>query len=1015
MNLKRTFFIFVFLATLIFSSCTGQKSEKNISNIQYLENYFTSNEISMPEGMLYAQNLSSYNDKIYLSGITSTNQPKRYVYSFDTTDKTFTEVNIDTLSDKYITAMYMNSEQIIIGSENGGVNINGKDVLELSAGKSARAFYETPDNELIVISSDAGNNFSANIYDNTTYELKDKLNFDEICNFEFGTNILNVHFKDGVFCVISEKYDDDKRVNDLYIISGKKTIESKHEDILPDTKGYYEKSYFNKRGNLCIIFRSLSDSSVLSIDELNISDGTRVNTYEETFNHITLLTFSYSPEKYDFLYWEDGKIYGYDADNVKKCEIVNKSDKNDFIDVCQCAAFYENRYIFYSIDMQSQDAPIMFTLDSDGKYEKKITSSDYMENGRAEDIILLSDGKMCVSEYFDEKYILRIVNENGDLLNSIFPCSETDEVITGIACTGKNGEIYFVQKTNSTGDKIIKISVFNEEGNIQREICITGDVVEDISIKGIFGFNDTDFLIYESESSEYITTFASMINYEDGALGERIMEGICGTCENSDGELYFYTSEGVYNYDIDTGNSDEVINWCESDIISQVYAAYFENKDRLICITNDRTGYHLLQLDRADKDFIEKLKTRKVIRLAGIDIQLGNISGEIEHFNNTNKDYRIQVTDYLKYSSQEDYDESIKKLNLDIVSGKVPDILIGTSDLDLKLYSSKNMFTDLNVYIEKDKTISRSDYLENILDCFTYDGKQVMFPLRFRIFSPVGKASVVGEKQGWTYDEFFKLAQTRQIFYSPTQEYLSEILIYSNITEFVDYSEKKCNFESGLFKQIIEYISENGVPYDENYISPSSSDDNEVFAAYCRRFEDDLCCAQNINTSSVKAVAGVQNGAMNGEKLAYKGVPTSKGNGVLAVPYPLIAITEQSENKDGAWEFVKQLISDRYQDESSTFPIKKSAFEKYINQSDQRTMFTERADRTMYKTDPLTDEDIEKFSQAVQNIDHIYTTDSTVNGIISEQLALYFHGEQSSSETASIIQSKVSRYLNEIK
>ena len=325
------------------------------------------------------------------------------------------------------------------------------------------------------------------------------------------------------------------------------------------------------------------------------------------------------------------------------------------------------------------------------------------------------------------------------------------------------------------------------------------------------------------------------------------------------------------------------------------------------------------------------------------------------------------------------------------------------------------MFADLNMYIEKDDTISRSDYLENILDCFTYNGKQVMFPLRFRIFSPVGKASVVGEKQGWTYDEFFKLAETRQIFYSPTQEFLSEVLIYSNITEFVDYNEKKCDFESGLFRQIIEYISENGVVRDENYIPPSSSEDDEVFSAYCRRFEDDLCCADNINTSSVKLISGIQNGAMKGEKLAYKGVPTSEGNGVLAVPYPLIAITEQSQNKDGAWEFVKQLISDRYQNESTAFPIKKSAFEKYINQSDQGIMFIERADRTMYRTEPLTDDELEKFSQAVQNIDHIYTTDSTVNGIISEQLSLFLCGEQSSSETASAVQNKVSRYLSEIK
>lgn len=1017
MKSKRIFISLVLAAVFSvcsFTSCAQPQDDKDLSETSDFENYFSSSEIPMPEGMVYAQNIAYRNNSIYLSGITSVNQPKRYLYGFDMNDGTFSEINTDQLSDKYITAVYMDENGIITGSRNGSISLDGKDIFSLSPGKSARSFYKNQNDELIIISADNSNNFWANICSSTAYEMKDEYNFTEICNLEFGTGILNVHFKDGLFYLISEKYEDNKRINDIYVISDEKTVVSKFENVLPDTEGYYENSYINKRGNICVMFRSLSDSSLVSIDEIDISDGTRINTYEDKFEQVSLLTFPHSTETYDFMYWDGGKIYGYDADNVKRQELINRSDEENYLSDCYCAAFYGNRIILYSIDTQSQDTPVMYSINKEGKQKNAVMSSDYTETGRAESIIVLSDGRMCISECTRGKYVLRIIDENGKTVSSVSPCSENDEVLTGIACAGQDGEIYFVQKADTEKGKMIKVSVFDESGNIRRETDIT-DNAENIFVKGVFGSEGSDFLIYELNTSESIESFASEIDYGNGTLKKGIMEGICGICENAEGNLWFYTNDGVYDYDKDTDSSEELINWSESDIISQVYSVCYKSEDSFICITNDKTGYHLLQLDRADESVIENLKNRTVIRLAGINIQLGDISSEIEKFNSTNEKYRIQVTDYLKYSSRDDYDESIKKLNLDIVSGKVPDILIGNASLDLKLYSSKNMFADLNPYIEKDETVSRSDYLENILDCFTEDGKQVMFPLRFRIFSPVGKADTVGEKQGWTYDEFFKLAESRDIFYKPSQEYLSEILIYSNITEFVDYREKKCDFESGLFKRIIEYISETGIPYDEKEAASSENSDDEEFRKYCRRFTDNLCCATNLNTSHVREISKIQNGDMNGEKIAYKGVPASSGNGVLAVPYPMVAVTEHSQNKDGAWEFVRQLISDDYQNKDFSFPVKKSAFEKYINQPNQRTSFAERPDGTMYETEPLSDEDIEKFSQAVQKIDHIYTTDSTINGIINEQLSLYLTGQQSSSETVSAVQNKVSRYLSEIK
>lgn len=1003
MKLRKKALIMILSVLILFSSCNTSGNETNqISESNYGE-YFVSHEIPVPEGLIYYQNLSCDSDGIYVSGISAVTQPERHIFSFDMKDKILTEMDVSMLSDSNITAIYNDNGKILTGSRNGAVSVNGTDIFNLPPGKSVKSFYVNEMNELIIISADTNSNFFAFVYDNNTYQLKDEYDFQEICEMDFGEYALNVIYTSNSFCFLSEKYRDDVRYNDLYVISADKSKVEKMENILPDTKGYYENSYINKRGNICFIFRDFLDSSVISIDEIEITDGKRINSYEDTFTDESIMTFTDVSEDYDFIFWDEEEIYGYDADNVKRIKIFDKSYSDTILTYCYRTAFSSDNVILYSEDIKSLDSPVMITLNGDGVLQNKVVSSDYTDNGRAEKMIRLSDGKICICEYDGEEYIINIIDKNGDTVNSILLNNENYEVFSGDIFPGKENDFYFIQKYNNGGTKI-NISVYNEKGEILRCSELSNST-EDVTIKGAFEYQGKDYLIYDYYESGSISSYASEVDYSEDKLKGRMMKGILGIC-NDDQGLYYYTDDGIIKYS-GNDNNNIIINWLDSDIINPVSIVCKENDSRYYCITNDQAGYHLLQLDKADEETMKKIKNKQIIQLAGVDLHIGYINSEIEEFNSTNDNYRIMVTDYSASLSEEDYDEGINNLNLDIVSGKIPDIFIGNADLDLKVYASKGLFTDLNTFIENDKSFSRSYYLENILDCFTYNGKQLMFPLRFRLYSLVGQSSVIGEKQGWTYSEFFELAKTRNIFWKPTYDMLSEVLIYSNISDFIDYNNKKCYFDNGIFRQIIEYIAENGT-------LERSKDTNDT-EMYSKRYSDGYCCAEIINTSNPGPIAEIQNGAMSGEKISYKGVPVSDGNGMLAVPYPLIAISEESKSKEGAWEFVKQLISDDYQDIEFALPIKKSSFDRYISQPRFRAAYVDRPDGSAYKTKSLTDDDINAFSQAVKNIDHIYSTDSVAGKIIEEQLLLYLNNEQTVSETVANVQNKVSIYLSEIK
>ena len=100
-----------------------------------------------------------------------------------------------------------------------------------------------------------------------------------------------------------------------------------------------------------------------------------------------------------------------------------------------------------------------------------------------------------------------------------------------------------------------------------------------------------------------------------------------------------------------------------------------------------------------------------------------------------------------------------------------------------------------------------------------------------------------------------------------------------------------------------------------------------------------------------------------------------------------MGISDKSEVKDGAWEFLKLLISDEYQNAlgSMCFPIKISSFEKNLSESEKSSVI-HRADGTFFKTEDVSETDIEKLRAVINSDLRPFTKDSSINAIIDEEL-----------------------------
>ena len=255
------------------------------------------------------------------------------------------------------------------------------------------------------------------------------------------------------------------------------------------------------------------------------------------------------------------------------------------------------------------------------------------------------------------------------------------------------------------------------------------------------------------------------------------------------------------------------------------------------------------------------------------------------------------------------------------------------------------------------------------------------------------------------------------MFYDSSVSSLCESLLFADLSDYIDWENKKCSFTDGRFEKIAEYIYTTGIPDDKYIPYYDYPTESEEYGNYYRRFSDNLCYTELSGISSLSALASLQNGTLNNEKIVLKGIPSVSKSGPLVYSRNTAGISSASENKEGAWKFIKMLLSDEYQTKTSSiasFPVKISVFNSLIENS-RRTGFGFRTDGTFYDTAPLTEEDVSEFVSIIKTADRTYSCNSRIKEIMTGVLDEYFNGKIKVNEAAEQIQNKVSLYFDEIR
>ena len=419
----------------------------------------------------------------------------------------------------------------------------------------------------------------------------------------------------------------------------------------------------------------------------------------------------------------------------------------------------------------------------------------------------------------------------------------------------------------------------------------------------------------------------------------------------------------------------------------------------------------------------EEVPDKKLVKLYALEISDG-IRRRIVEFNKNSLEYEVELTSYA------DYIDGADKMNIDMVSGNIPDIiLLGnffSCDAPVENYIAKGLFANIYKFIDKDPEMERSDFLENVLEAYEVDGKLYEIVPDFIIQTVVGKTELVGSERGWTVEEFLDFVdshpESRSFDPTWTSDHALKTFISNCYESFIDMEKGKCSFDSGEFIRLLEFCGSfpNEIP--------------EGFYDYYNYFTDVLSELKNggqlfefQQVSDCLALRYEEKGYF-GEEITFKGFPSNTGNGSSIQGEKSFAITSKAANPEGAWQFVRYFLTEEYQDtfvntnQNHMLPIRVSSLEKQAAACKERPYYI-GADGEKYYYDTTfyngvnigvnTDEDNEKMLDFIKSVDSVYREDKFVLAIVEEEAGAYFAGQKSAEDVAKIIQNRVQNYLDE--
>lgn len=505
--------------------------------------------------------------------------------------------------------------------------------------------------------------------------------------------------------------------------------------------------------------------------------------------------------------------------------------------------------------------------------------------------------------------------------------------------------------------------------------------------------------------------------YSDFPGGNGLTAGI-------DHDFLTYDSSGVYGYNLADQSAEKLFDWVDSDITGEYVQSIGVSEDGQIVVLINDWGTSEGSLALLKKTPGSEVPQKEIILVGTLSASQELRSAAVK-FNKSSDKYRVSIKEYIDNTAQwteTTWSDALTKLNNDIASGNCPD-LIDAGNVDIEQLVAKGVIEDLTPFLESSTVIKREDYLETVLNGFTYEGVLAGIPKTFNIQTVAGSSADLGTEMGWSLEEIIAYADAHpdaNLFDYTSKSNVMYYCMRYNEGAFVDWTTGKCNFNSPEFISLLEFV--NRFPEEADY-------NNDVSTP--NRIQRGEVLLDNVYLDGFNEVQMYNE--IFGGKAVFIGYPTMDGSvGCALNASNVYAIAAKSKMKEGAWAFIETYLNTEEDRWSWGFPSNKEQLDKKIEEATKVETYTwtdedgveheEVAsgggsvmyqDGWSYEYHTTTQEEVDQVLALIEVASPTASQNSNVMSIISEEAEGFYKGQKSAAEVADVIQRRIQNFVDE--
>lgn len=511
--------------------------------------------------------------------------------------------------------------------------------------------------------------------------------------------------------------------------------------------------------------------------------------------------------------------------------------------------------------------------------------------------------------------------------------------------------------------------------------------------------------------------------HENGYKLKELQEDLSGViCDGLQNPAVISRDAFLYEYDPETDAFQKVFSLDDSNLnVTDAQAVFRLNEEYFLVYSRDSDSYSGRPCYLLKKTAVKDLPQKEEIVLAlPFRGAFARLEKAVTDFNLANGRYHVTIEDYGYVRGDPAKEEdALRRLDSALFSSDAPDLL-SLTELDLYKYASKGVLEDLTPYFEKSESLSIEDYLENIIDAYTINGRLVCIPSNFGMSLFCSRSAQTGSGLGWTFNDLMEVTERYpESRLLDSADYRGADWVWQNILgdycveRFVDPEKGTCDFGEEEFEKLVRWA---GAHHGEGtWVNDLSEDDNlllkweeifDSFSYYMRYL------------------------ALDGEDVyVLKGYPTVDGSPrYAAYPSDELGIVSSSDKKEGAWAFLEFFMSRGEYREFTGFSSRKADLEERLEYYQQVEYDKGPNGRPIPKETFYSDEDGEyhyiysisaeqasRLREMLESVDFRPRSSvaTAIIDIIVEETQSFYNGDKSMEEIIEIIENRANILVQE--